>query len=191
MPLWIGVSSNVLASGDAVLYINGSYDGGGGGGGGGDDYEGNATLAMSATWGSPSSSTFPLHMESYLIGSGTNTTTLFLPVPEKEPYPTATTTAYMSVVGDSAAAGSPAGTASANTSLAIESNIELTDNSPLHIEKDFNTSGYTTLYINHRMGSGHLPLAMESTYVSSDNAPLNIRTPTSGNISLYTSGYLE
>jgi len=189
--LWIGVSPNVRASGDAALYVNGSYATDGSDPPVGGAYEGNATLAIPATAGFPDDKRFNLHIESYLIGSGINTAPLFLPVPEKDPYPTASTTADLVVAGDVASAGSAPGTTTANATLAIESNIENNDNAPLHIEKDFNTSTHTTLYINNRMGSGHLPLAMESTYVSSDNVPLIIRTPPSGNISLYTSGYLE
>jgi len=145
------------------------------------------TMPLSMT--SKLENTIPLYMEAQLIGSGINTGPLYL---------SGTPPFFISKSADLTVRGIHAGNFPGGegvfegaATLYINNFKTFSDNMPLHIEKDFNTANTTTLYINHRMGSGHLPLAMESTYVSNDNIALSIKPPASGNMTLYTRGYLE
>jgi hypothetical protein len=185
MPLVIGFTS--YGSGTATLYMDGVATSDPTA----DDYQGYATLVIKPTPNASDSSTMSLYLETHQIGSGINTSPLFLS--GTSPF-SINKSADLAVRGVHAGDGPSdplAGEFEGSVSLYIKHNEMLSDNMPLHIDKDFNTANTATLYINHRMGSGHLPLVMESTYVSNDNISLSIKPPASGNMTLYTRGYLE
>jgi|TARA_R110000824_G_scaffold36240_2_gene112780 hypothetical protein len=181
MPLVIGVTKD--GSGNATLYTDGvaTVDPTA------SDYQGYATLTIIPTPNASDSSTMSLYLNTHQIGSGINTGPLYLsgtsPLSVNK-------SADLTVRGMHAVPDSVSGF-EGGVSLFIEHNKELSDNMPLHIEKGFNTANTATLYINNRMGSGHLPLVMESTYVSSGIMPLSIKPPQQENVTLYTRGYLE
>ena len=150
-------------------------------------YQGYATLVIKPTPNASNSNTMSLYLDTHQIGSGISTYPLYLSgtSPLSIDKSVDLTVRGIHTVPDGVS-GFEGG-----VSLFIEHNKELSDNMPLHIEKGFNTANTATLYINSRMGSGHLPLVMESTYVLTDSVPLSIKPPASGNMTLYTRGYLE
>lgn len=181
MPLVIGVTR--YGNGNATLYTDGvaTVDPTA------SDYQGYATLTIIPTPNASDSSTMSLYLNTHQIGSGINTGPLYLsgtsPLSVNK-------SADLTVRGMHAVPDGVSGF-EGGVSLFIEHNEVSSDNMPLHIEKGFNTAGFATLYINNRMGSGHLPLVMESTYVSSGIMPLSIKPPAQENVTLYTRGYLE
>jgi|TARA_Y100001947_G_scaffold153081_1_gene155474 hypothetical protein len=144
------------------------------------------TLAIPATSGVFHSGSFPLFLEVNPTGTLTNTASLATSGVAN----VVTTNATFFVSGGTASA---AGNVNQNISLFVGRDFgdDSSVNIPLFMKEDFNTSNNTTLYINNRMGSGHLPLALTCTDISSDNIPLFITPPSSGQITLYTRGYLE
>jgi len=181
MPLVIGVTR--YGSGNATLYTDGVATSDPTA----EDYQGYATLTIIPTPNASDSSTMSLYLNTHQIGSGISTYPLYL---------SGTSPLSIDKSADLTVRGIhtvPNGVSGfeGGVSLFIEHNKELSDDMPLHIEKGFNTANTATLYINNRMGSGHLPLVMESTYVLTDSVPLSIKPPASGNMTLYTRGYLE
>ena len=181
MPLVIGVTRYGVSS--STLYIDGvaTPDPTA------EDYQGYATLTIIPTPNASDSSTMSLYLETHQIGSGINTGPLYLSGPSLS---STSKSADLAVRGILTVPVHLSGF-EGGVSLFIEHNEVSSDNMPLHIEKDFNTAGFATLYINNRMASEHLPLKIDSAYLSNDNIPLSISTPPSGNTTLYTRGYLE
>jgi hypothetical protein len=179
MPLVIGVTR--YGVGSDTLYIDGMVGDPTAG-----DYQGYATLVIKPTPNASDSSTTSLYLETYQIGSGINTGPLYLS--GTSPF-SINKSVDLAVRGIHQ--GGPVGAFEGNATLFIIHNEMLSDNTPLHIEKGFNAANTTTLYINSRMGSGHVTLLIDSTMKSNDSIPLSISTPPSGNMPLYTRGYLE
>ena len=170
------------SSGDISLYIDGNATSDPTASG----WQAYTTLVIPATSGVFHSGSFPLFLSSPSQADvpTTNTSTLFV----SGDVGRVSTNATIFVSGGTTSAP---GSVNQNITLFVGSEASDSANMPLFIEKDYNTDNSATLYINNRMGSGHLPLAIESTYVSSDNIPLFIAPPASGKMALYTRGYLE
>lgn len=61
---------------------------------------------------------------------------------------------------------------------------------PLHIETDFNIGVTTSLYVNSTISSGVVPLVVaRGANLSNSGIPLFVRTPESGDITLFTKGF--
>ena len=190
MPLVIGTTYD--CSGDMPIYINGSllqpapplYLG---------EWQGYANLTIKTTEGTPENTTFPLVLESQLIGSGINTGELF--VSGFVAHSNSDATIFVS--GSAASAGSPPtiidqfSDAGNTATLSITNRATDNETFPLYIDKDFNISENTTLYINHRMGSGHLPTVAKGADLFNNNATLFITPPASGIFNMFTSGFDE
>tara|TARA_B100000929_G_scaffold288597_1_gene277396 strand:+ start:386 stop:1093 length:708 start_codon:yes stop_codon:yes gene_type:complete len=171
-----------LSSGNTSLYINATATSDITASG----WQAYTTLAIPATSGVFHSGSFPLFLSSPSQADfpTTNTSTLFT----SGDVGRVSTNTTLFVSGGTT---SGPGNVDQNITLFVGTEAPSSENMPLFIEKDYNTDNSATLYINNRMGSGHLPLAMGSTYVSSDNIPLFIAPPASGQMALYTRGYLE
>tara|TARA_R110000824_G_scaffold138588_3_gene303300 strand:+ start:354 stop:1052 length:699 start_codon:yes stop_codon:yes gene_type:complete len=185
MPLVIGVTRYGLGS--STLYVDGAATS--------DpiaeDYQGYATLTITPTPNASDSSTMSLYLDTHRIGSGINTGPLYLS--GTSPLSTSKS-ADLQLRGMHATAGDDyphIGEFGGETTLYIRHKEMLSDNMPLNIEKGFNAANTATLYINSQIGSGHVPLLIDSTMKSNDSIPLSISTPPSGNVTLYMRGYLE
>mgnify|MGYP003148205309 CR=1 FL=1 len=179
MPLVI--VANPSDSGDASLYVSGTE----GTGTGADDYQGYGTLVLKGRVGVYDSTNFTLFIETNRIGSGINTSPLYLAGDTPNSINEGATIAV------SGGVVSGPGSDSQTATLLIDSSLETSESIPLFIDKGFNTSHSATLYINNRMASGHMPVVVKGGHIKSGNVSLFIAPPASGNITLYTRGYLE
>ena len=171
-----------LSSGDTSLYINGGDTSAPTASG----WQAYTTLAIPATSGVFHSGSFPLFLNgpSQADNPTTNTSTLFT----SGDVGRISTNATIFVSGGTTSAP---GSVNQNITLFVGSEASDSANIPLFIDKDYNADNSATLYINNRMGSGHLPLTIKSTDISNGNIPLFIAPGVSGQIPLYTRGYLE
>tara|TARA_B100000676_G_scaffold141614_1_gene140259 strand:+ start:33669 stop:34505 length:837 start_codon:yes stop_codon:yes gene_type:complete len=184
IPLVIGRTR--VASGNLDFYI----DGVAGAGGGAADYQGYATLAVpSTTNGTYKDQTFPLTVVPHKIGSGISTANLFA----SGFAPTLVKAATLATSGSTVSAP---GFINNNTekggntvNLHISSRDLQTSSMDLYMDKDFNCSNNISLYINHRMGSGHLTTMTRGADLINNNIPLSIKPPHSGALTLYVRGY--
>jgi hypothetical protein len=176
VPLTIGVTHN--ASGNADLYVNGAV----GGSATDNTYQGYATLSIKPTSGTSDTVEFPLFIDTFTIGTGTVSADLFID-------------SIMNIssgdisIAVSGGLTSAAGDTVEDMTLAITNRDSSDTNIPLFIDKGFNTSNTATLYVNSRMGSGHLPVAINGANIGSGNLALHIHTPLSGTITMYTRGF--
>ena len=176
VPLTIGVTHN--ASGNADLYVNGAI----GGSATDNTYQGYATLSIKPTEGTPDTVEFPLFIDTFTIGTGTASADLFID---------SSINASSGDISIAVSGGltSAAGDTVEEMTLAITNRDASDTNIPLFIDKGFNTSNTATLYINNRMASGHLPVAMNGANLASGILALHIHTPPSGTTTMYTRGF--
>lgn len=177
MPLVIGVTND--SDRDASLYVSGTE------GAGADGYQGYGTLVLKGRDGIYDDTNFTLFIETHRIGSGINTSPLYLAGDTPRSINKGATIAV------SGGVVSGPGNVSQTATLLIDSHLETSGSIPLFIDKSFNTSHSATLYINNRMASGHMPVVVIAGPHRNDNISLFITPPASGNTTLYTRGYLE
>ncbi len=181
-PLVIGRTR--VGSGNLDFYIDGVTNVGG------DDYQAYATLAiLSATHATYKDQTFPLTMVPHKIGSGIATANLF--ASGFAPTLVKATTLATSGSSTSAPGAIDNDTEKGGNTITLHiSNRDSKDSSMnLYMDKDFNCSNDISLYINHRMGSGHLTTTTTGANLNNNNIPLSIKPPHSGALMLYTRGY--
>jgi len=183
IPLVIGRTR--VASGNLDFYIDGVV-----GAGGTNDYQGYATLAVPSTTNATyKDQTFPLTVVPHKIGSGVSTANLFA----SGFAPTLIKAATLATSGSTVSAPGSINDSTekgGNTiTLHISSRDVQTSSMDLYMDKDFNCSNNTSLYINHRMGSGHLTTMTRGADLINNNIPLSIKPPHSGVLMLYVRGY--
>jgi hypothetical protein len=182
IPLVIGRTR--VASGNLDFYIDGVV------GAGTADYQGYATLAVpSTTNGTYKDQTFPLTVVPHKIGSGISTANLFASGFAPTLIKAATLATSGSTVSAPGSINDSTEKGGNTVTLHITSRDVQTSSMDLYMDKDFNCSNNVSLYINHRMGSGHLTTMTRGADLINNNIPLSIKPPHSGALMLYVRGY--
>ena len=92
------------------------------------------------------------------------------------------------VSGDVSSIG---GSTNNSATLQIENRDEKTQILTLYIDKDFSSSSNTSLSIKSMASNNNITTAISGTFPGTQATTLMIKPPTSGNLSLFTRGYLE
>ena len=175
------IGRDQLASGDASLVILGDITAGSASG-----VQGTIPVVVTGTPASPLSQTFNLVMKSEPFASGVGDATLYLRQDGFLPEVNNDTTIFVS--GDISSIG---GSTNSTATLQIENRDEKTQALTLYIDKDFNTSSNTSLFVKSMTSNSTITTAICGAFPGTQATTLMIKPPTSGNISLFTRGYLE
>jgi hypothetical protein len=175
------IGRDQLASGDASLVISGDIFTSSASG-----IQNTTPVFVAGTSASSSSQTFNLVMKSEPFASGVGDTTLYLRQDNFIPKVNNDTTIFVS--GDTTSIG---GSTNSTATLQIENRDEKTQTLTLYIDKDFNTSSNTSLFVKSMASNSNITTAISGAFPGTQATTLMIKPPTSGNISLFTRGYLE
>jgi hypothetical protein len=175
------IGRDQLASGDASLVILGDITTGSASG-----IQNTIPIFVAGTPASPSSQAFNLVMKSEPFASGVGDTTLYLRQDSFIPEVNNNTTIFVS--GDTSSIGGRTNNAA---TLQIENRDEKTQTLTLYIDKDFNSSSNASLSIKSMASNNNITTAISGTFSGTQATTLMIKPPTSGNLNLFTRGYLE
>mgnify|MGYP003632139865 FL=1 len=175
------IGRDQLASGDASLVVLGDITTGSASG-----IQNTIPIFVAGTSGSPSSQAFNLVMKSEPFASEVGDATLYLRQDNFIPEVNNNTTIFVS--GDVSSIG---GSTNNSATLQIENRDEKTQTLTLYIDKDFNSSSNTSLSIKSMASNNNITTAISGTFPGTQATTLMIKPPTSGNLSLFTRGYLE
>ena len=175
------IGRDQLASGDASLVIFGDISSS-------SDLSLQKTIStfVEGTSASPSNQAFNLVLKSEPFASGVNEATLFLK--QDGTVPQANLEATVFVSGDITSVG---GDANNEATLQIKNTEGKTQTLTLYIDKDFNNSSETSLFVKSLSANNNITTAVSGAYVQTETTTLMIKPPTSGNLNLFTRGYLE
>lgn len=176
------IGRDQFASGDASLVILGdiSTDGGN------DSIQATVPLFVRGTSAEAKDATLGLIMKSQPFASGVAEATLYLRQDSFILSDNNDTSLFVS--GDITSAGGDANNA---TTLQIKNLEDDTQTMTLYISKDFNNSSEASLFIKSLSANNNTTLAVSGAFNNTADTTLMIKPPTSGNISLFTRGYLE
>lgn len=170
------------ASGDASLVILGDVSNDSGN----DSRQAVVPVFVKGTLADVKDVTLGLVMNSQPFASGVEEFTLYLK--QDNFIPDENNDAPLFVSGDIVSAGGDIKNA---TTLQITNVEDDTQTMSLYISKDFNNSSNTSLFVKSRSANNDATLAVSGVFGATTDATLMIKPPTSGNISLFTRGYLE
>ncbi len=175
------IGKDQLASGDASLVILGDIISG-------TDpaLQKVASAFVKGTSASPLDQTFNLVLRSEPFASGVNEATLFLRQDGTVPQENLEATVFVS--GDITSVGGDANNAA---TLQIENREGQAQALTLYIDKDFNNSSEASLFVKNTSANNNITAALSGAFVDTQTATLTIKPPTSGNLNLFTRGYLE
>ncbi len=175
------IGKDQLASGDASLVILGDIISG-------TDpaLQKVASAFVKGTSASPLDQTFNLVLRSEPFASGVNEATLFLRQDGTVPQENLEATVFVS--GDITSVGGDANNAA---TLQIENREGQAQALTLYIDKDFNNSSEASLFVKSTSANNNITAALSGAFVDTQTATLMIKPPTSGNLNLFTRGYLE
>ena len=176
------IGRDQLASGDASLVILGDISTEGGN----DSTQATVPVFVKGTSADAKDVTLGLIMKSQPFASGVGEVTLhlrqdgFIPDENNE--------ASLFVSGDITSAG---GDTNNLATLQIKNVEDDTQTMTLYISKDFNNSSEASLFVKSLSANNDIPLSVSGAFDNTADTTLMIKPPTSGNISLFTRGYLE
>ena len=175
------IGRDQLASGDASLVILGDIVDGSN-----PALQKTISAAIEGTSASPSNQTFNLVLKSEPFASGVNEATLFLRQDGTVPRENLEATVFVS--GDITSTG---GNANNAATLQIKNTEGEAQAFTLYIDKDFNNSSETSLFVKSLSANNNITTAVSGAFRDTGDATLMIKPPTSGNLNLFTRGYLE
>lgn len=176
------IGRDQFASGDASLVILGDITSDGGN----DSIQATIPVFVKGTSADSKDVTLGLIMKSQPFASGVGDATLYLRQDNFILSDNNDTTVFVS--GDITSAG---GNVNNTATLQIENREGVTQTLTLYIDKDFNNSSDASLFIKSLSSNSDTTLAVSGAFAEATEATLMIKPPTSGNISLFTRGYLE
>ena len=171
------IGRDQLASGDPSLVITGVTN---------PALQKVTSAVVEGTPASPSNQTFSLVLKSEPFASGVNEATLFLRQDGTIPQENLEATVFVS--GGITSVGGDANNAA---TLQIENIEGQAQALTLYIDKDFNNSSETSLFVKNTSANNNITAALSGAFVDTQAATLVIKPPTSGNLNLFTRGYLE
>tara|TARA_B100001939_G_scaffold346833_1_gene366688 strand:+ start:1369 stop:2040 length:672 start_codon:yes stop_codon:yes gene_type:complete len=176
------IGRDQFASGDASLVILGdiiSDDGN-------ESTQATIPVFVKGTSGTGFDTTFGLVLKSQPFASGVGEATLYLR--QDNFIPDENNDASLFVSGDITSAG---GNVNNAATLQIENREGESQTFTLYIDKDFNNSSETSLFVKSLSANNNITAAVSGAFRNTGDTTLMIKPPTSGNLNLFTRGYLE
>jgi hypothetical protein len=179
IPLSIGLNKN-QASGDANLYINGSY----GIGGGGADYQGYLNLNVVGTSGILDTKTATLYITSDDLQTSNKDINLFV---KADPALSSSGTMPLFIT-ETQIPSSGDGQLSSLSTLYIRSNPNPSETMTLRIPTDFDVGNFTSLYISSKQNSNQIATSINGTVNASGDISLLIKSSEDSQTTLFSRG---